>query len=387
MTDVKGLLLAASALLCTALATSLGAQAGVYAGPTASALPADASGEAIYRAACITCHGADGRGAPPSVVGFDLPLPNGHGFPDFSDCPTNTVEPSSDWIAVVHQGGPVRGLDRHMPAFGDALSADQIDRVVSYARTFCRERGWPRGDLNLPRALFTEKAFPENEALFLTGAPLGGAAAIREMVIYEKRFGSRGTYEVSVPLGAAQEAAGAPWRRGLGDIELTVRQTVYADHERGTIVALGGAVMLPTGKEQLGLGNGYTVYEPLVLAGQMLGANGFVQMQAGYEIASSQEKGSNETFLRTAFGYTWAQGAGFGRAWTPIAEVLVAKPSGAATEWDIAPQFQVSLSKLQHVLFNAGVRVPLTQRASRKPQLMTYVLWDWFDGGFFQFWK
>jgi hypothetical protein len=165
-------------------------------------LAADASGEAIYRAACMTCHGPDGQGAPPSVVGFDLPLPNGHGFPDFSDCPTNTVEPSSDWIAVVHQGGPVRGLDRHMPAFGDALSPDQIDRVVGYARTFCRQRGWPRGDLNLPRALFTEKAFPENEALFLTGAPLGGAAAIRETVIYEKRFGSRGTYEVSVPFGA-----------------------------------------------------------------------------------------------------------------------------------------------------------------------------------------
>jgi hypothetical protein len=281
----------------------------------------------------------------------------------------------------------VRGLDRHMPAFGDALSADQIERVVKHVWTFCRDAAWPRGDLNLPRALFTEKAFPENETLFLTGAPLGGPSAITELVIYEHRFGARGTYEVGIPVGAAQAVVGGPWSRGLGDIELTVRQTVYADYERGTIVALGGAVMLPTGKEQLGLGNGYTVYEPLMLAAQMLGANGFVQMQAGYEIASSQEKGSNEAFLRTAFGYTWAQDAGFGRAWTPMAELLVAKPSGAATQWDVAPQFQVSLSKLQHVLFNAGVRVPLTQRDSRKPQLLTYVLWDWFDGGFFQFWK
>ena len=67
-------------------------------------------------------------------------------------------------------------------------------------------------------------------------------------------------------------------------------------------------------------------------------------------------------------------------------EVLVATPAGAATEWDVAPQLQVSLSKLQHVLFNAGVRVPLTQRETRKPQLVTYLLWDWFDGGFLQFW-
>jgi hypothetical protein len=335
----------------------------------------------------MTCHGRDGKGAPSSVVGFDLPLPNGHGFPDFTDCPTNTVEPSGDWMAVVHSGGPVRGLDRHMPAFGDALSAEQIERVVKHAWTFCRDKSWPRGDLNLPRALYTEKAFPENEALFLTGAPLGGPAGVRETVIYEKRFGSRGTYEVSVPVGASQADVGGPWRRGLGDIEVTVRQTVHASFEQGTIVAVGGAVMLPTGKESLGLGNGYTVFEPLLLVGQMLGANGFVQMQAGYEIASSQDKGTNEAFVRTALGYSWSQDRGRGRAWTPMAEVLVAKPSGAATELDIAPQFQVSLSKLQHILFNVGVRVPLTQRDARKPQLLTYVLWDWFDGGFLQFWK
>jgi hypothetical protein len=48
---------------------------------------------------------------------------------------------------------------------------------------------------------------------------------------------------------------------------------------------------------------------------------------------------------------------------------------------------QVSLSKLQHILVNVGVRVPLTQRDTRKPQLATYLLWDWFDGGFFHFWR
>ena len=371
--------------LCAVGSVTLGAQAGPATRP--SALAHDAPGDDIFRAACATCHGEDGRGAPASVVGFDLPLANGHGFPDFADCPTNTVEPSADWMAVVHQGGPVRALDRRMPAFGDALSADQIERVVRYLWTFCRDRRWPRGARNPPRALFTEKAFPENETIFLTGVPLGGAGGIRETVIYEQRFGPRGTWEVSVPVGVQQVAPGAPWHRGLGDIEVAVRQTVHADHERGTIVAVGGAVTLPTGKETLGLGKGYTVYEPLLLAGQLLGANGFVQLQTGYEIASSQEKGTNEAFLRTAVGYTWAQDAGFGRAWTPMMELLLAKPSGAVTEWDIAPQVQVSLSKLQHVLFNVGVRVPLNQRESRKPQLMTYVLWDWFDGGFFQFWR
>ena len=47
----------------------------------------------------------------------------------------------------------------------------------------------------------------------------------------------------------------------------------------------------------------------------------------------------------------------------------------------------MSLSKLQHVLLSVGVRVPINEREERKPQLLTYLLWDWFDGGLFQFWK
>ena len=96
--------------------------------------------------------------------------------------------------------------------------------------------------------------------------------------------------------------------------------------------------------------------------GQMLGANGFVQLHAGYEIPSDRERGADEGFVRTAFGYTLAQDRGVGRAWSPMAEVLVARPEGGPAEWDVVPQVQVSLSKLQHVLLNVGVRVPLTQR-------------------------
>jgi hypothetical protein len=107
------------------------------------------------------------------VVGFTLPLPNGHGFPDFNDCATNTVEPLADWMAVAHRGGPVRALDRHMPAFGDALSEDQLEQAIRHLWTFCTDPAWPRGDLNLPRAFFTEKAFPENETVWTTVDHIG----------------------------------------------------------------------------------------------------------------------------------------------------------------------------------------------------------------------
>ena len=53
-----------------------------------------------------------------------------------------------------------------MPAFGEALSADQIERVEQViSGPSATDASWPRGDLNLPRAFFTEKAFPENETV------------------------------------------------------------------------------------------------------------------------------------------------------------------------------------------------------------------------------
>ncbi|MES1209899.1 MAG: c-type cytochrome, partial [Pseudomonadota bacterium] len=73
------------------------------------------SGAEVWGAACAACHGPDGAGQPRAVVGFDIPLP------DFRDCTFATSEPTADWFAVVHEGGPVRALDRMMPAFAGAL--------------------------------------------------------------------------------------------------------------------------------------------------------------------------------------------------------------------------------------------------------------------------
>src|SRR5262245_51206928 len=103
----------------------------MFGGGTANAQSsslAGASGEEIYRAACAACHGADGRGNPQSVVGFDTPLP------DFTDCHFATPETDADWLAIAHEGGPVRAFDRHMPAFGRALSDAQLGAVVRHLR-------------------------------------------------------------------------------------------------------------------------------------------------------------------------------------------------------------------------------------------------------------
>src|SRR5688572_14258421 len=116
------------------------------------------SSEKLYQTACAACHGSDGKGPDP---GRKLKV----AVPDFTECSFSTREPDPDWMAVVHQGGPVRAFDATMPAFGESLSEEEIQQILDYIRTLCPDGRWPRGELNLPRAQFVEKAYPEDEAV------------------------------------------------------------------------------------------------------------------------------------------------------------------------------------------------------------------------------
>jgi mono/diheme cytochrome c family protein len=369
-----------------AVAQSEPLSAAAHVGP---ALPAQPTGKDVYEAACAACHGLDGTGSPKATVGFTVALP------DFTDCAFATAESDQDWHAVVHEGGRIRGLDHHMPAFGDALSPQLIALAVGHVRTFCKDSAWPRGDLNLPRAFFTEKAFPENETVWTTTFTGRGERSVGNELIYERRLGVRNQIEVNAPIVFQEVATGAPasgevsqtWNRGLGDLAVAFKRTVYASMRTGRIAAAGMEVALPTGKEQLGLGNGYSVFEPFAMWGQILPHNSFLQMHGGVELPSDSAKGTREAYLRTAVGTILAQDRGFGRAWSPQLEVLWARPEHGASEWDIVPQMQVTLSKIQHVRVAAGARIPVTQREERHTQVLVYLVWDWFDGGFFEFWK
>lgn len=341
---------------------------------------AEATDRSLYETACAACHGTDGRGVPAYQLGFDIPVP------DFSDCSFSTVEPDADWMAVSHDGGPARGFDRRMPAFGEALSVSELQRVLDYLRGFCTDPAWPRGELNLPRPLVTEKAFPENEAVLTTTIGTGKNGHIGNELLYEQRLGPRSQFEVLVPI-VLQEDGGGSWRRGIGDAAVAVKHAAYHDFERGRILSVAAEFVLPTGKEGAGLGSGTTVFEPFVAFGQILAGDAFVQAQAGFELPFNIERASRETFWRAALGRTYTEGQ-FGRSWSPMLELLGSREleKGAATQWDIVPQMQVTLNRRQHIMLNVGVRVPLTSRSSRNSQVITYLLWDWFDGGFLEGW-
>ena len=144
-------------------------------------------------------------------------------------------------------------------------------------------------------------------------------------------------------------------------------------------------MVLPTGKETVGLGSGATAVEPFLALGQILPADSFVQLQAGAELTTGGER---EGFWRVAAGRTLFQ-PGFGRAWSPMIELLGGREieSGAPVHWDVVPQMQVSLSKRQHILISGGLRMPLNDRAGRPRQVLAYFLWDWFDGGIRDGWR
>jgi hypothetical protein len=317
---------------------------------------------------------------PQSLVGLDLPLP------DFTDCRFGSPEADMDWMAVVHEGGPARAFDPMMPAFGDALSDDEITLIIGHLRTFCLEPGWPRGDLNLPRPLVTEKAYPENEAVLTTTFSTDGQKAIGNEFLYERRVGKRGQLEVAVPFDL-RETDGAGWRSGLGDVAAAYKHVLFDSLTRGFILSAGSEVVLPTGSETDGLGNGVTVLEPFAAFSQILPGDGFLHLHGGFEFPLDASDSPTESFWRATFGRTIAQRRWY-RTWSPMFEVLGSRAlaDGEPAMWDVVPQMQVSLSTRQHVLLNAGLRVPVNRRADRGNTLMLYVLWDWFDGGLFGGW-
>ncbi|NOT25960.1 MAG: cytochrome c [Acidobacteria bacterium] len=335
------------------------------------------TGRDIFEAACIGCHGPGGRGQPQTTLGFELPAT----FPDFSDCNGSTREKTYDWRAVIHEGGVGRGFSEIMPSFAEALTADQIAKVMAYMREQCPEPEWPLGELNFPRALITEKAFPEDEWLLLTAVNASGDGRVSNRLFYEKRFGARNQLEFAAPVGF--QAGPDGWVGGVGDLVAGYKRVLHSSLASGTILSAQAEVAIPTGDDARQLGSGTTLFETFATAGKILPGLAFVQTQSGVELPVDTEKAPRAAFVRMAIGKTFPANQGFGRSWTPMFEVLADREfeTGARTNWDIVPEVQVTLNKRQHVRVNLGIRQPVNNRAGRSTQLVFYTLWDFFDGG------
>ncbi|WP_029899043.1 hypothetical protein [Desulfohalovibrio reitneri] len=150
-------------------------------------------------------------------------------------------------------------------------------------------------------------------------------------------------------------------------------------------------MVIPTGEEKNGLGGGVTKLEPYLAWGQIWPLwDVFTHAQVGYAHVMgnpSDRDVNDEWFWRTAVGRTFTFGR-FGRTVTPMVEFVGQEEIGrnTPTEWDVVPQVQIPLNRRQHVRLGLGVRYPLNNYQTRDHRYMAYLLWDWFDGGFFEGW-
>jgi len=328
-------------------------------------------GEFLYQeyAGCASCHGADGKGG---VEGVTLDPPP----PDLTDCSFNTREPRRDWQAVIAHGGPARGLSMTMPAYDEALTPEQIAAIVEYVKTFCAEREkWPAGELNFRRPHLTSKAYPENEALFIPDYAHGESPAATAKFVYERRFGSRANWEVTLPYTAEWAS---PTSSGVGDLEVSAKYAILYDYAALTIVSGGIEVGMPTGKSAVGIGSGVWKASPYIAAGK--GFAGFtLQASVKLETPLQPEAGETELSYNLAFTLPLTQEK---KGFFPMVEVNgISNMENGQSQLLLTPQLYIGLVKRGHVAFSLGGQIPVAGEKPFDYRLLGFLLWEYADGG------
>lgn len=341
-----------------------------------------ANGERLYKSGCIACHGDHGRGAAETLTEFKRP----DTFPDFSRCDQTTPEPNSAWKDIILHGGPTRGFSEIMPAFNQLLTSDQIDDLIAYLRTLCTNTRWARGELNLPRGLITEKAFPEDEEVISTAVKTHGAPGVTTDIIHEQRIGVHNQIEVDVPFEFQDQSH--TWYGGVGDASLGLKREMFSSLRTGSIFSLFGGVIVPSGNRSRGFGAGTTTFETFAAFDQLFPTNTFVQLQAGAELPRHTDIAPQSLFWRAALGQSFAPDHGLGRLWSPMLEFVADRDlvDRAKTNWDVIPEMQVTISRRQHIRANLGFSHPFTNTSGRPSQIVFYLLWDWADGKLTEGW-
>ena len=126
-----------------------------------------------------------------------------------------------------------------MPAFGEVLTEAEILRALEHIYGFCDDDNWPRGELNLPRALVTEKAFPENETVLTTSVGDGTSGAVINEVLYELMSDGDRLSELTRLVGrlrdASEKAEEQLSKEAEAEINLLARHRPV-DHQVGRLI-------------------------------------------------------------------------------------------------------------------------------------------------------
>jgi mono/diheme cytochrome c family protein len=334
----------------------------------------------MWGAWCARCHADNGSGkvAEPTITVEPM---------DFTDCRVATAEPDADWQLAIVEGGPAVGLSSEMPAFGDALTARQVRGFVSHIRTMCGDTGWPHGNLNFPRPIFTEKAFPENELVILpriTRRTVETPAGDRSLTnvdlvsIFERRFRRRAMWEIAVPI-ASHDRTGASRQQGVGDLELAVKYVLAStsggllgtvERSRHAILSSGLEVTFPTGSESRALGTGTVVFEPFLAAGALL-FDWYWQAESKVELPADTARSDR------AFVYNVSISRDTSAA--PTTWTLGMELNGENRELAVTPHVRKGLTRTGALGAAFGVRIPINERREQGTAWVGYLLWEYLE--------
>lgn len=330
------------------------------------------TGKELYVAACASCHGHDGRGTPEGTA-ITVPLP------DLRDCRIVTAEATGNWVALTAHGGPALGLSSQMPGFEDSLTDEQILEVLTYLRGFCRDPSWPQADLNFRRPILTGKAFPEDE-LVVKGTFEKGRES-RLLVnewSFEKRVGSRGMVELSLPFTYRDPTAGAA-TGGAGDLTLAYKHVLLASQPHSAIASLALDLVLPTGDRVRGLGDGTVGLGPSLRFGKSLDPFVF-QGEIKAVLPMEVGRAARRLLYRGALQLPLSS---LKSGWVPGVEFEAdTKIEGRARDvYSLAPMVYKGLSKRGHIAVAIGAKIPIAGAHTFDYQIGAFLLWEYLDGG------
>lgn len=331
------------------------------------------SGRQIFQNYCASCHGVSG--SPDPVMAESLGVMPA----DFSDALFNSRESESEWRLVATHGGPSLGFSEVMPAFGEVLSAEEIDRVLGHIKTLGGEHDYPDGSLNLFLPVRTKKAFPEDEVVWkqrFTGQD--GDDAWKNILEYEFRIGQRwqGVLELT------HEKKGDS--SDFGHFEPGFKYVLHHDANRGMIATLGGNLGVPMNSDEPWEVLPYLAFGKILSDQWTLQGSGRLKLDVENSDHSSGELAAIVHWVHSP----WPRNVF--PALEVVGEVPFERGSGAerkaAVQWSALPQVRIGLSKLGHVALNAGVELPLNDRDRYDWRAYVYLIWDFADGGFFDAW-
>lgn len=324
----------------------------------------------LYARACAPCHGADGSGIGPEHPNYSnfevLPA-------DLSDPLFSSLEPRADWHQVVKHGGGRMGLSNQMPAFGEALTDEQIARIVDFLKSLADAGGYPPGDLNFTRPIDTIKAFPEDEVIVESryeSVP-GGPDGVQNVFEIAQRFGRRSHGEIK--LVHVDEGGDSK----LEAVELEYKGAITWSLENEFLLTGGLEAELPTEGDESIQVNPFLSFakglsDTLTLQGNLL-----THLPVDDTSLGDVKLSAVVHWLPTPF----PRGVFPGLEWT------VTQPfsSGRELEASVLPQLYFGLSRRGHVALSVAVELPLTG-LDYDYRIRSFLLWDMADGPLWEGW-